>query len=502
MSRYQDNLPAYDEGTLPEYSCEDIELGPSNEKYGLEIKKPLPSDDFEESFPVEQPKWTDWPFAVVFEVVLVLFLGLLMFTTQDVVVEIANVNPDQTRLIGLVLATGVVCSYGGIVVLRKWPTVFIHAGCLLNVAAASALTIGALSNGNLWTGVGIGFLALLHVVWYIEVRRRIPLSSLILKQVIDVAHKNPVTWKVSACGTLVSAVFSLATVIAAYGTMVKWGLDDTGQLKNKTMFVAMGTFVLFTGTFIAEVLKNVLHSTVAGVYGSWYYLSHADRCPKNAGFAAFRRSVTYSFGSICFGSLIVSVIQTLNSVAGLAKHWAAQDGGLAGYIGFYIIEIFASIMESMVRWLNEYAYSLVSLYGLDFLHAARGAFALVEQKGLSAPINDCLINTALGLYSLFVAQMCGIVSVLFVFTTQPAWAQNTEGVVDVNMGVVLVVLFASAFGFFVANVATSVVHSGTVTFFIMLAKDPEVYKATHPDEFARVFAVYPDVERKLQIDDF
>ncbi|KAG7884233.1 hypothetical protein KL938_002105 [Ogataea parapolymorpha] len=502
MSPYQDNLPAYDEDAPPDYSCEDIELGASNEKYGLDIKKPLPSDDFEESFAVEQPKWTDWPFAVVFGVVLVLFVGLILFTTQDVVVKIAHVNPDQTRLIGLVLATGVVCTYGGIVVLRKWPTVFINAGCLLNVATASSLAVGALSNDKLWAGLAFSFLALLHILWYLEVRRRIPLSSLLLKQVIQVAQKNPVTWKISAAGTLGSAVFSLATVFAVYGTMVKWGLDETGQLKNKTMFVAMGIFVLFTGTFIAEVLKNVLHSTVAGVYGSWYYLSHADRCPKNAGFAAFKRSVTYSFGSICFGSLILSVIQTLSNVANLAKHWAAQDGGLAGYIGFYIIEIFASIMETMVRWLNEYAYSLVSLYGLDFLHAARGAFALVEQKGLSAPINDCLVNTALGLYSMFVAQMCGIVSALFLFTTQPVWAQNTEGVVDVNLGVVLVVVFAGAFGFFVASVATNVVHSGTVTFFIMLAKDPEVYKTTHPDEFARVFAVYPDVERKLQLDDF
>ncbi|KAG7813493.1 hypothetical protein KL921_001039 [Ogataea angusta] len=502
MSHYQDILPAYDEAAPPGYSRDDIELGAGGEKYGLDIKKPLPSDDFEESFPLEQPKWTDWPFAVVFRVVLVLFLGLVVFTTQDVVVEVAHVNTDQTRLIGLVLATGVVCTYGGIVVLRKWPTVFINAGCLLNVAVASALAAGALSNDNLWTGVAFSFLTLVHIVWYLDVRRRIPLSSLLLKQVIGVAQKNPVTWKISAAGTLVSAVFSLAAVFAIYGTMVKWGLDETGQLKNKPMFVAMGIFVLFTGTYIAEVLKNVLHSTVAGVYGSWYYLSHADRCPKNAGFAAFKRSVTYSFGSICFGSLIVSFIRTLSNVAGLAKHWAAQEGGLAGYIGFYVIEIFASIIEAMVRWLNEYAYSLVSLYGLDFLHAARGAFALVEQKGVSALINDCLISTALGLYSLFVAYACALVSVLFLFTTQPAWAQNTDGMVDVNTEVVLTVLFASAFGFFVASVATSVVHSGTVTFFIMLAKDPEVYKATHPDEFARVFAAYPDVERKLQIDDF
>ncbi|KAG7701372.1 hypothetical protein KL930_000175 [Ogataea haglerorum] len=502
MSPYQDDLPGYDEAAPPAYCNDDIEVGAGGEKYKLDVKKPLPSDDFEESFRVEQPTWKDWPFAVVFQVVLVLFMGLLVFTTHDVVVEVANVNREQARLICLVFATGVACTYGGIVVLRKWPAAFFNVGCLLNVAAASLLAVGALSNDNLWAGVMFSVLALVSILGYLSVRRRIPLSSLLLKQVIDVAQNNPVTWKISAAGTLVSAVFSLATVLVVYGTMVKWGLDETGQLKNKTMFVATGIFVLFAGFYIAEVLKNVLHSTVAGVYGSWYYLSHADRCPQNAGLAAFRRSVTYSFGSICFGSLIVSVIQTLSNVAGLAKQWAAQEGGLAGYIGFYIIEIFASIMEAMVRWLNEKAYSLVSLYGLDFLHAARGAFALVEQRGLSALINDCLINTALGLYSLLVAYACGLVSAVFLFTVQPAWAQNTDGVVDVNVEVVMTVLFASAFGFFVASVATSVVHSGAVTFFIMLAKDPEVYKATHPDEFAQVLAAYPDVERKLQVDGF
>ncbi|KAH3665871.1 hypothetical protein OGAPHI_004060 [Ogataea philodendri] len=499
-SLQEEYLPAYEESTPPEYGETDIELGSGYKKFPQDLKEPVPSYDFNESFRLDHPKWNDLPFVFVFLVSVVCFCGVFTYSTNNITVPTLHVNESQSQLMLIVAITAVAATYAGILLLKARPTAFIRAGFIMNIFMALGFSYGAFTNNSFWTGVFFGFVALIHLLWLIDIRRRAAFSALILKTVVEVAQRNPSTWKISFAGSVAAFVFSLLSLAALYGTLENWGPDDSGVVKDKASLVIVGSLLMFTSAYIAEVMKSVLHSTVAGIYGSWYYLSQADQCPRNSGSASFKRTITYSLGSVCFGSLIVTVIQTLNNLAALGKHWAAQEGGLAGYIGFYILEMVISVFEAMVRWINEYAYSLVALYGLDFLHAARGAFYVVEQKGLTAIVNDCLINTALGVYSLFVAYACALVSLVFVCVTEPAWAQNAEGALDVNATLIMILFAAAAFGFFVANTATSVIHSGTITFFITLAKNPEVFKVTHPEQYAQILESYPDVQNKLETD--
>ena len=67
--------------------------------------------------------------------------------------------------------------------------------------------------------------------------------------------------------------------------------------------------VLYAGT--EEVFVNVAFTTCCGVAAMWYFV------PQNTSGVvkgALRRASTYSFGSICFGSLIVSILKTLRFV--------------------------------------------------------------------------------------------------------------------------------------------------------------------------------------------
>jgi len=54
--------------------------------------------------------------------------------------------------------------------------------------------------------------------------------------------------------------------------------------------------------WISEFLKNMIHVMISGVYASWYFAGDHDM-PKGATRGAARRAMTYSFGSISFGSL-------------------------------------------------------------------------------------------------------------------------------------------------------------------------------------------------------
>lgn len=69
-------------------------------------------------------------------------------------------------------------------------------------------------------------------------------------------------------------------------------------------------FMLLSFYWGIQVIKNVSHVTVAGTVASWWFNVES----KGSTGGALKRSLTTSFGSICFGSLIVAIIQTIKQV--------------------------------------------------------------------------------------------------------------------------------------------------------------------------------------------
>jgi len=63
-----------------------------------------------------------------------------------------------------------------------------------------------------------------------------------------------------------------------------------------------------------QVIRNVVHVTVAGTVGTWWWAPHeANSCCSEAVRSSHARAMTNSFGSICLGSLIVAIIQTIKT---------------------------------------------------------------------------------------------------------------------------------------------------------------------------------------------
>ena len=60
-------------------------------------------------------------------------------------------------------------------------------------------------------------------------------------------------------------------------------------------------------------IKNTVHVTVAGAVASWYF--KADDTPAQATVHALKRATTTSFGSICFGSLLIAIVSFLRAIA-------------------------------------------------------------------------------------------------------------------------------------------------------------------------------------------
>lgn len=74
-------------------------------------------------------------------------------------------------------------------------------------------------------------------------------------------------------------------------------------------------FFLLSLYWTAEVIRNTGHTTVCGTFATWYFMGgQNNNMPHNPTLKSAGRALSTSFGSICFGSLIVAIIQTVRAL--------------------------------------------------------------------------------------------------------------------------------------------------------------------------------------------
>ena len=95
--------------------------------------------------------------------------------------------------------------------------------------------------------------------------------------------------------------------------------------------------------------QSSVHVTVAGTVGHWWFEpAEANSFCSSAVNSAFIRTVTTSFGSICFGSMIVALLETLRMLAR-----AARDNDDGNAILLCLAECILSCLASIMEYFNK-----------------------------------------------------------------------------------------------------------------------------------------------------
>lgn len=474
-------------------------------------EKPQNSEQFEQAFKIEKPKYNDKLFALFFLAVFVAFFilaGIVLNATRETwsfqggsIYNSGNTftfNSNTAILFGFVIVISVVLAFLLILFARYFARLFITLGLILNVILGLGTAIYYFAM-HYWSAAIVFLVFTLITAWcYWSARLRIPFSATVLEITIDVMRRYKSTLVTSFIGLIVLGLFSTFFAIVVVGTYIKYSPNSnnpacsaTGGTCSQGSLIGALVFVFFAGYYISEVIRNIIHVTIAGVYGTWYYLSGSDQGePKWPALGAFRRAMTYCFGSICFGSLIVSILQLIRGFVQILRNNALGDNNVCGACGYLVLDLVIGFIEWLVRYFNHYAYIYVALYGKAYIPAARETFQLLRFKGMDALINDCFVNTSVQLFSLFVAYVATLFAYFYLRFTKPAY--NSDGSYYAPV---------MAFSFLIAGqitrIALTVIESGISTFFVALAKDPEVFQMTNRDRFDEVFRNYPQVLQKL-----
>ncbi|CAI6337579.1 unnamed protein product [Periconia digitata] len=464
---------------------------------------------FDQTFKIEKPKWNDWWAGLL---LIAVFLGYA--AVSGIAIQgyshtkgfngggIYNSRNDfgldtnTIVLFAFVLVVAIVLSYAYMWCARAFTKQFIWITGILNIVFGFVTAIYMLSR-KYWSG-GIVFLlfAVFYVFCFISWIPRIPFSVVMLQTTIDVSKKYGHVYMVSLLGGILATAFgawfsvTLAAVYVKYQPSANNPACNTGAGGcGSGKVIGLIVFITFAMYWISEWLKNTIHVTISGVYGSWYFMG-PNSFPKGATRGALKRALTYSFGSISLGSLIVAIIQFMRQICSAAQQGAAQDGNMIGMAIFCCLQCLIGILEWAVEFLNRYAFSYIALYGKPYVAAAKATWKMIKDRGIDALVNECLIGPVLSMGAFFVGYASALLAYLYLIFTSPSYNSN-------GSFTPVVVAFAFVIGTQICQIFTTPLSSGLDTIFVAMAWDPEVLMRDHTDLYHQMVAVYPHVQQAI-----
>ncbi|PRP77509.1 hypothetical protein PROFUN_14268, partial [Planoprotostelium fungivorum] len=444
-------------------------------------------DKFKPANHRRDPAWT-----IVFLVHLVAFFVLFVFAAvkyQAVMKDQQTTNTgnntgnnepysDSTNLRKLLfscmgmVALSLIFAGVWLQVIKTFATQIIYITLVLSSALWIAFSIYLFSIHSIFGGIITLLAALLHIFLWFSWRSRIPFASLMLRTVSGVTQRYHGMTVISYLSLFVSIfwiVLWVLTVIFLDQGLSSKVVDQNGQshIERPTAVYVLYVFLLLSFYWVAQVIKNVVHVTTSGTVASWYFLYGTEAMPVNPSIASFKRATGTSFGSICLGSLIIAALQTIRTLLrGLRGNHDILNA---------IIDCFLSIIENLVRYFNKYAFAQIAIYGKSYCEAAKDTWAMFEQHGFMAVVNDDITGTVLGMSTLLGGVLNGVLGAILSVILFP---QNSNALAAM-------IIFGFLIGLLLCSQVMEVLESGITTIFVSFVMDPAVLARNSPELYAQ-----------------
>ncbi|KAJ1500972.1 putative choline transporter, neither null mutation nor overexpression affects choline transport, partial [Coelomomyces lativittatus] len=329
------------------------------------------------------------------------------------------------------------------------------------------------------------FVAWLLFIWF-GIRRLVPFTAVLLRAVINIIKKySGPFW----CNLIIFfigfsyVVFLILLALVAQRTFLNYPASET-PFEHHLVAGCVFAYLLFSFYWTLQVLKNVAHVTVAGAFASYYFSNPAmDRFPT---LNALKRALTTSFGSICYGSLIISMIQWLHVVIKEGFQWSSNDGNQVSSFIFCCLECLNNFIEDCAQPLNTYTFIQVAMYGKPYQRAAKDTWRLIRDRGVDVLINNLCIEIVLGIGFCFVC-------ILTVFTTMATCYIFSLSDLEWDFSINPIIIGGVIGGGTLVYLFSEIIRTGVSTTMVVLAEDPLALKNSKPELWEEIRRVYPEV---------
>ncbi|KAJ7262170.1 plasma-membrane choline transporter-domain-containing protein [Mycena haematopus] len=393
-----------------------------------------------------------------------------------------SLNQSTVYLLLLVTAAALLLSTIYLILVRTFTKAIMHITLILNILLNIAICVYYWLTKYYSGAIIFTIIALFSVLSYYGFKSRIPLASLLLQVVMDVSKHHKSVYVVAFTALLFQALLAIWFTFASIATYAEW---TPGNPSCATSSCSSGKvaglifFLVFSFLWTSQVIGNVALATLAGgPYGCWYYFGPRGEgdMPKHPTLSAFGRASTLSLGSIAFGSLIVTLLELLKMILRAAENSGNADGHPVEACLACCAACFVGIIESLVEYFNRYAYIEIALYGKPYITAAKDTWRLLQDRGISAIVNDSLVGMTLTWGGYAVGLLSSLFAYLYLRITSPSY--NADGNYTAP-----VLLFAFLIGLQCSLTLSSAIEAGVSTIFVGLGEDPQVLAIRAPSLF-------------------
>jgi len=377
------------------------------------------------------------------------------------------INFDYEKYVSDAFVIGfasLIFSAGGLLFLIQYPSFMIKCGLIFSLLVSLAWTVYAFWIKEWVMGALSTLFFLLTLCYTRAVWHRIPFAAI-----------NMVTAGTAIKANLGVTIFAMFFTVLQLFWLVLWSVAFAGVYSstyvcdnnNKCDANYGFLFLLFVSLFFTQqVLQACVHVTVAGTVGTWWV------APEESGFCSrgicnsFIRTVTTSFGSICFGSLLVAIIQALRALAN-----SARNNGDAGFLAC-IAECILGCLASMLEYFNKWAYIYVGIYGYSYIESGKAVMQLFADRGWDAVIADDLVGNAILLTAVVSGIIIGAITMGYANTQMSGLADE---------GLTIAFFVGLVIGLCICSVLLSTIASGVNTVIVMFADAPREFESNHPE---------------------
>ena len=344
-----------------------------------------------------------------------------------------------------------------------------------------AMALLSLLTGNVGGAILFGILTAILVCYVKAVWHRIPFAAANLKAAVTCVQSNWGMAALSIASVPLTALWGCLWFYVTMNTMqsdfMKQQITSTdasyqggGTSTNEETLSPLGTAVwaalLLSLYWTLQVMGNTIHTTIAGTVGTWWFLpQEANSCCSSGLTDSMGRTMTYSFGSVCLGSLIVALIQVLRSLLNSAANNRNNRGGMVSCIARCLL----LYVERIAEYFNKWAFIYVGLYGYGYVEAGKNVIHLFQQRGWTTIISDSLVHRMLGMMCLGIGIINALVGALL------ALVETRDGFV-VGMSA----FCAFCLGILLSSLVFQVLSSSVDTIIVLYAEAPNECHQNHP----------------------
>jgi hypothetical protein len=427
-------------------------------------------------------KWQDVHFGIAFLVHLLItaIIFVVTISRSDLPVYDGIIPSTTKAFVPLILKAfaasafvAVILAYLALVIMRSFPTFCIHAAMIMNLVVLTVGVVVVMVKVAWWLGLVLLIMPLLWAFIYWSMIPLIPFLSELLSAVSGLVMRYP-----STIG------LNIVSVVAQFGWIMIFSyvilLMQSKYGRNSV--IGMTVYLLLSFFWTLQMLKNIVHTTNCGVFATWYFMNGTSSMPSSPMPASLKRTMTTSFGSVAFGSLVVAIIQTLKAIATIGRNSAMEDASSNGDGCSVVLCIIASMarcllgcLEAIALYINHYAFVIVATYGQSYLQAGKSTLIMFQRTGFINLLNDNMLDRLHFAIASLIATLIAFASVGFTLAI---------GLSNNYIGIICACSFVSAF--LIAGLVMQTVESAAATIYVCFAEDSAVLARTNPELYSRI----------------